>query len=839
MMRSNMKRFVSIAALVLVALAASAQEGQQGSEDWYWGKPLVSVQWEGVVHADKRELEASVKRYIGKEFTAELWMDIQSTLYELDWFEKFEPSALPSDQERSGVIIKFIVAEKPSVESIRVVGNSGVKTSDILDAISEKAGDIFNQSKTKVDELAVRRLYLERGYPDISVSSSTQAGKDSGAIVLVFRVEEGSQVAIREMRFSGNASASGKTLQGKMSLKAAGFLQAGTFQEAKLEEDKREIVDYYRSRGYVDARIVDVLRSYERDEKTSKTWLVLDIVVEEGSLWTFGGIAFEGNVIFPTEKLQSLVSLKVGAPLNRKKLDYEKSMIDDLYMESGYIFNTIDLVESRDAEKQSISYLIKIVERDRAHIESLVIKGNDRTKDYVIYREIPLEVGDIFSKSRITDGLRNLYGLQYFSLVNPELFEGSANGLTSLVFTVEEQSTADIQFGVTLSGLGQADTFPISGMVKWSDRNFLGNGTDFSVDVSASPTAQALSFGYTDSYFFGEKISGGINLSFSHKVLSTGQDSVYPQFPDGVPDPFTSPQEGGYSISQIPSAYLMPYHSYSISLGFSSGYTMHIPIGDLGFGGALSFGVGMKSFEEGYRPASKDLRENVGEWIPENTFIARAYLNNLDLWYSPSSGYYFSQKLTWEGLLPIDAQQYLRSDTKAEGFAKLFELPILETWSWKMVIGAHTGFSALMAKPWGELKVTDDWLYLDGTFNARGWKGLYGFEGDALWENWLELRMPVFEQFLWVDAFLDAAAMKTKGGMVNMNTLDIDGDRGGFSDMGWENIAFSAGFGFRFSIMQFPFKFYFAKRFVFDGSDLINKSGDGMDIVISITQTLN
>lgn len=834
-----MKRFVSIAALALLALYAPAQEDQKTSADWYWGKPLVSVQWDGVVHADKRELESSVKRYIGKAFTAELWMDIQSTLYELDWFESFDPSALPSDQEKSGVILKFRVVEKPSIEAIRVVGNSGVKTSDILDAISEKAGDIFIQPKTRVDELAVRRLYLERGYPDVTVSSSTQQGKDPKSIVVLFRIEEGSQVAIREIRFTGNASVSGRTLQGRMSLKSAGFLQAGTFQEAKLEEDKRAIVDYYRSRGYVDARIVDVLRSYERDEKAAKTWLVIDIVVEEGRLWNFGGIAFEGNVVFSTEKLKSLVTLKVGAPLNYVRLEYEKAKIDDLYMESGYIFNTIDLVESRDEEKLSVSYVVKIVERDRAHIESIVIKGNDRTKDYVIYREIPLEVGDIFSKARINDGIRNLYGLQYFSIINPELFAGSANGLTNLVITVKEQSTADIQFGVTLSGLGQADTFPISGLIKWNDRNFMGNGTDLSVDINASPSAQSLSFGYTDRYFFGEKVSGGINLSFSHKVLSTGQDSISPIFDDGVPDPFVKQKDGGYSISQIPSDYLMPYHSYNISLGFSSGYTMHFPFGDLGFGGAVSLGLGMKHYEEGYRPASRDLRENVDTWVPENRFIVRSYLNNLDLWYSPSAGYYISQRLTWGGFLPVEAQQYLKSDTKAEAYLTLFNIPVFENWSWKMVVGAHTGFSALMAKPWGELKVTDDWLYLDGTFNARGWKGLYGLEGDALWENWLELRMPIFEQFLWLDGFIDAAAMRTKGGMVNMNSLDIDEGAAGFSNMRWENVAFSAGFGFRFSIMQFPFKFYFAKRFVFDGSDLINKSGNGMDIVISVTQTLN
>ena len=98
---------------------------------------------------------------------------------------------------------------------------------------------------------------------------------------------------------------------------------------------------------------------------------------------------------------------------------------------------------------------MKIVEQDRAHIESIAFKGNKKTKDFVLYRELPLEVGDIFSKAKIMEGLRNLYNLQYFSAVDPQMFPGSAENLMNLVISVEEQSTADIQFGITLSGLGR------------------------------------------------------------------------------------------------------------------------------------------------------------------------------------------------------------------------------------------------------------------------------------------------------------------------------------------------------------------------------------------------
>jgi outer membrane protein insertion porin family len=856
MMRSTMKRFVILSALFLATAALSAQAAASGVDsaattpaspatDWFWGKPIDSVQWEGVVHADKRELESAVKPYLGKEFTEALWMELQSKLYELDWFEKIDPTALPASEARSRVIIKFTVTEKPAIETVRAAGNSGIKSSDILDAVTEKAGDIFNQSKTKVDELAVKHLYLEKGYPDATVSSSSSPGKAANTVVLTFHVSEGTQVDLKEIRFSGNTAVSSQTLKGKMSLKEAGFLQNGAFQESKLEDDKKAIVDYYKSRGYIDAAIDDVVRSYEKDAKTAKSRLILTIALREGKQWTFGGIKFEGNSIFSTEKLLSYISEKPGTILNYKKLQQEKSKIDDLYYESGYIFNSLTLDESRDEEKVSVSYTLKIVEQDRAHIESISFKGNKKTKDYVFYRELPLEVGDVFSKAKIMEGLRNLYNLQYFSAIDPQMFPGSSDNLMNLVVSVEEQSMADMQFGVTLSGLGEPDTFPVSLFAKYDDRNFLGNGTDFSVEGDLATSKQVLTFGYTDKYFFGPKFSGGVNLSLTHKTLTTGQDSIAPIFDDGVPDPFTSPQSGGYSLSVIPTAYLMPYENWDLSLGLTTGYSMHTPVGDLGFGGAVSFGYGMKDYDsDHYRPASEYLRDNKGLWRMGNKIIGRSYLNNLDLSYNPSSGYFVSEKLTWAGLVPGDfeSQYYIKTETKLEAYATLLNIPVFEGWNLKAVLGVHSDFQRLYDQKLGDdPTVTDDWLYLDGAFNARGWTVLYGLEGIGLWENWLELRIPIFEQFLWLDGFFDAAALQTEGGMVNMtySTPSVDSSTKGFGSLGWDNMAFSLGFGPRFALQQFPFRFYLAKRFTFDPSSGFDwKTPSSFDIVISVTQSL-
>ena len=125
-----------------------------------------------------------------------------------------------------------------------------------------------------------------------------------------------------------------------------------------------------------------------------------------------------------------------------------------------------------------------IVERPRAHIENITVKGNTKTKDKVILREIPLEPGDVFSKAKFVEGIGNLYNLQYFTTVTPETPRGSTDGLMDLVLNVEEGKTADISFGLSFSGTAN---FPISAQIKWTEKNFMGTGQTLGLDSTFSP----------------------------------------------------------------------------------------------------------------------------------------------------------------------------------------------------------------------------------------------------------------------------------------------------------------------------------------------------------------
>jgi len=147
-------------------------------------------------------------------------------------------------------------------------------------------------------------------------------------------------------------------------------------------------------------RIEKVDRSVQRDEKESKNFLTITIYLSEGEQWTYGGMTFEGNEIFPSDKLASLIRQPPGKIINKTRLEAGHANGWPTCTMKTDTFQCGESEEKRDDRKKEISFTIHILERDRGHIESIILKGHTKTKDYVIFRELPFEEGDVFSRPR-------------------------------------------------------------------------------------------------------------------------------------------------------------------------------------------------------------------------------------------------------------------------------------------------------------------------------------------------------------------------------------------------------------------------------------------------------
>ncbi|TVR29877.1 MAG: outer membrane protein assembly factor BamA [Spirochaetaceae bacterium] len=843
-----MRKSLLIAGVALLLLPLAVQ-AQAADDEWFQNKPIADIRFEGLRSVSPSELQGIIDPFIGREFTDAVFLDLQRRLYALDLFERIVPEALPADDERSQVILQFQVTERPLVDDIRFSGNRNIRRGQLLDVILLNRGDVITQAKIRVDEQAIRNLYQERGYPDVEVRGSTEEVPDSPDRVVVFTINEGARVTVREILFSGNSYASAGTLRGVMETKQQSLFNRGIFQEALLEQDRSAIERYYRERGFVDARVLDIDREVERDEEAERTYLTLTVFIEEGLQYTFGGMEFRGNSIFDDEQLQQRVRMSPGDVLNIARLDADYQRVADLYYENGYIFNSITRDSVRDEATNTISYVVNIVERSRARIENIEIRGNEKTIDHVIYREVPLEVGDIFSATKIRQGMQGLANLQYFSNIVPETPQGSEEGLMDLIINVEEGSTADIRFGVAFGG--SAD-FPVSAQIAWQDRNFLGRGQTIGAELVASPVNQRLSVNFLERWLTGRRWSGGFNFAVDRNIrrnILRDEDSR------GVPDPFDTEEDfldAGGTVSNIPEEWLMEYTEWNISIGANTGYRWLTPVGRVGANTSLRTGIEYLTYDpDEFRPLDRNIRRNLDQWLFVNRWGMSLSLDDRDVAFNPTSGYYVSQGVSFTGGFLFGTRHFIRTDSRAEQFYTLWDWRVSDNWSWKGVLGLHTSLSMIFPQFWiaedqrnaenyvrGEEYLvartgTTDLLYIDGMFTARGWPR--ELDGKALWNNWVELRMPLAEQVIWLDNFFEATALYE--------------ERSDIGNLGIENMRFSMGSGLRFVIPQFPIRIYLAKRFLIDSSGNIdwqtgnlfnrdNREGRGLDFVFSIGMEL-
>ena len=542
------------------------------------------MRFEGLSSISENELTGLMRPYIGRPYSESLSWEIQSKLYALDYFDLIIPEIQSGDPERSSVILIFQVQEKPLIDDVVFSGNSKVRRGALSDVVLVKSGSILNPGALRIDEQAIIDLYLEKGFIDAVVEADYSVDESTNRANVVFRIDEGGQTKIREIRFAGNDEhVSDTNLRTLMSTKAQSFLNKGLFVETKLQEDLKEIERYYGDRGLVDAEIVNVEKDIVFDEDADLNTMIITISIEEGDIWSFGGMTFSGSSIYSVEELEELITQVPGDTFNASLFQRDYQRISDLYYENGYIFNTITYEEQRDEETLSLFYQVDIIERDRAHIENIIIRGNTKTKSYVIRRELPMDEGEVFSKAKISEGMLNLYNLRYFDAVEPETYPGSEDGLMDLIINVEEGKTADVTFGLAFAG---GPDFPLSVQVNWKDRNFLGRGQVLGARVNANFDKQLVSLSFTEPRLLGKRWSGGIDLSYSHTVRRrVNQDRDL----NGVPDPYITWRDMRNSGNAVPADTKMKYDSHSISTGLNTGYTWLTQLGRLGVSTRLDF----------------------------------------------------------------------------------------------------------------------------------------------------------------------------------------------------------------------------------------------------------
>jgi outer membrane protein insertion porin family len=367
------------------------------------------------------------------------------------------------------VFLEIAVKELPRYTRHSFVGVKKSKHEDLNGIINKflQKGAILTDNVRASLIYGMKEYFIEKGYLDanIKINSYTDE-RATNATRLEFVIDRGKKVQIREITFSGNTSVKTKVLRKKMKNT---HRKKHLFKKSKLvrkeyEEDKLKIESYYNTVGFRDARVrKDSIWRNKKDE------LMLHLTIEEGNRYYFRNIVWKGNTLYETRFLDQVLGINKGDVFNQELLDTRLSFSQDgrdissLYLDNGYLFFRVDPVET-SIDNDSIDLELRIFEGPQATIDRVIIKGNDRTHEHVVRRELFTRPGDKFSRSDIIRSQREIVNLGYFNQealgintpVNPD------RGTVDIEYTVEEKPSDQLELS---AGYQPATAFSRGGVI--------------------------------------------------------------------------------------------------------------------------------------------------------------------------------------------------------------------------------------------------------------------------------------------------------------------------------------------------------------------------------------
>ncbi|MDK2860449.1 MAG: outer membrane protein insertion porin family [Sphaerochaeta sp.] len=843
--RKSRRLFCAILILLFsLSLVSAAEE-----TPWYMGKRIASFSNTGLQNVEESIILDIQYAYLNEPFSDALFNKLQGELYALDYFSYFLAEAQRTGEGNNELKIAMEFHELPYISQVTIQGNAGIKTKNIKDVLLSKEGTFLQEQNIELSKNEIRGLYEEKGYADTVISSSYEIDETSNTVSLVFTIEENKQKRIGEIVFEGNTQLASDQLAKQLSSKTISYFNSGYYNPSTIETDKRNLITFYQSKGFVDATISDVKTEDISREDDEYTRLRVIYQIDEGEQWRFGGIQVEGNSVFSDEQFQSLISMKEGSILDISRVQKEIEAVTDLYWNNGYIFNVISSDMVRDEENKVITFVLNVQENQQAVVEDIRIEGLTKTKPYVFERELTFSRGDIFSKEALIRSAQNIYNTLIVTDVKFDIINGSEPGTVIPVYTVVEGNQMDIQFGATFGG--NVDGFPVSGFLQWSDKNLGGTGRDLAITTNLSPDTQNFSISFTDGWFKDYRWSNGLTFNFERskkeRVLQRGLGSDYYTGHDDTAYPLGYNSYLSYLAADkaLPAnSYLMNYLYYRVSLGYNTGYTFMFRPGALTVGGGLSIGLNYADYNHAvYDPFERLIKAYGERWQFSNRLSLSFAWDGRDRIENTSRGYYLSQSFTYAGGILGGLSNYIKSSTSASGYVTLFTFTLAEKDA-NVVLGATTTVSAMLPQYYNNKYDTQGWdwydakqgatryemLYIDGMNTGRGFSVI--FDQAYLWDNQVSVSWPLAHNVLSAEIYGSATGVSTD--LQNIAP----------SSLAWY---YSMGAGIKLKVPGFPLGLYLVKNasfiddtFSWDGGTIFKGSSEdsGFKLVLAITTTL-
>ncbi len=417
---------------------------------------------------------------------------------------------------REGATVVIWVEENPIINKIAYEGNDKVKDADFKKEIQLRPREVLSYARIQASQQRILEIYRRLGRFSAKVDPKIIRLPEN-RVDLVFEIEEGPTTFIRKINFIGNKSFKGarleKVLQSKVWHWYRFFVNDDLYDPDRFLNDQQEIKKFYNDHGHPDMRLISSIAELSPD----KTAYFLTFTIDEGRKYQFGDVKINSEIkSVDVERLKECIAvIEKGEEFCGALIDKSIKLLTEALGTMGYAFINIEPNIQKNAETGIADIVFDIKEGPRVYIETIEIKGNDRTRDYVLRREIKIHEGDAYNSKKIKDAEQALKDLGYFKETHVQPEEGTAIDKAKLNVEVEEQRTGELNVGVGFSTLD--GPFTSLGV---RERNFRGAAQTLHANAMISKKSMGVDAGIIEPAFLDRDLVGSATVSATQSKYS-------------------------------------------------------------------------------------------------------------------------------------------------------------------------------------------------------------------------------------------------------------------------------------------------------------------------------
>ncbi|MBU1997901.1 MAG: outer membrane protein assembly factor BamA, partial [Candidatus Omnitrophica bacterium] len=505
-----MRRLLFISVMLFLICAQGFTQDTQAPGSPAADRVVAAIEVKGNNSISSNTILSKIKTRIGNDFQESIVNEDLKRLYLLGYFSDIKVDTEPY---KEGVKVVFIVVERAIIDKISFKGLQFLRMRDdkIKEELKSKETQYLDYPSLMEDVLTLKKLYEKKGFGQAQVDYKVDTDSGKNTAKIQFNIIEGKKVKIRSIKIQGNKSFASKRILKIMKTKRAWFFNAGILKDDVFREDVERVRVFYRRQGYADAVV-----NYKTETDPARPFLHITIQIEEGKKYAVGKVTILGNRYIKEDEIRAKLKEAIpGKVFSQEAMKEDISGMQGLYFDRGYISMQVYETTSLNPATNQVEIVYNITENQIAYVDKIKIKGNIKTKDVVIRRELRIRPGDKFDGDKLRRSKERLQNLGFFEEISYDTENTPDNNKKDLVVEVKETKTGAFSFGGGYSTVEQFVGFFEISQKNFDWKNFpyfTGDGQDLTFRAALGSVSENFVLSFTEPWMYDYPVSFGFDL---------------------------------------------------------------------------------------------------------------------------------------------------------------------------------------------------------------------------------------------------------------------------------------------------------------------------------------